>query len=85
MFLNQNKEKANKHKQVLEKMKQDLKALKDAYRKYTESGDQGSQLSSAIKQCYEMLSQIKKDNGKSVYQSVSIEGKEFSFCDPNNL
>jgi len=42
MFLNQNKLKATEHKKELEKMKSDLKSLKDAYKKYMEGGDQAS-------------------------------------------
>jgi phosphoribulokinase len=39
LFLNINKEKAEKHQAYLDQIKTDLKIMKDTYSKYSESGD----------------------------------------------
>lgn len=53
LFLNQNKEKAVEHHKHLRQMKQDLKQLKDAYKKYMEGEDQAAiQLNDILSQSY---------------------------------
>lgn len=39
LFLNINKEKAEKHQEYLQQTKMDLKVMKDTYQKYAESGN----------------------------------------------
>lgn len=64
MFLNSNKAKSTEHKQHLNKMKQDLKLLKDTYKKYSESNTQGTQLDLSISSCVQLLSQFNTDNSQ---------------------
>ena len=57
LFLNQNKERANKHVEELDQMREDLKLLKESYKKYME-GDQGHQINEVLTQTHRLLAEL---------------------------
>lgn len=85
MFLNSNKAEALQHKQRLSTMKEDLKLLKDTYRKYSESNAKGTQLDLSISSCVQLLSQFNTDASQCLKQSVDVGGQEFVFQEPSQL
>ena len=56
LFLNINKEKAEKHQEYLERTKADLKIMKDTYQKYSESeSGQSQKISDIIGECEKLI------------------------------
>lgn len=75
MFLNQNKEKANEHKQTMDRMKQDLKQLKKAQLKYQHANhSQNLKLVSIFEECIKLVTQIADNQDESLNSSVLIDG-----------
>lgn len=66
-------------------MKQDLKLLKETYKKYSENNSQGTQLDLSISSCVQLLSKFKLDNSQCLKQSVDVDGKQFFFQEPSQI
>ena len=86
LFLNINKEKAEKHQEYLQQTKMDLKVMKDTYQKYAESGSgQSQKITEVFGACEKLINESSSTSEKNepLTNSVRIDGQDFEFKDPS--